>query len=282
MDIHSHISERKDAFDLITVERIDYANPYDYKKLHRHDYFEFLLFNEGHGGKQIIDFEEFEITSKSIYLVLPGQVHLMKRLPNENGLLIQFSKTALRQSIAPYKINHTLQFSAINTIKLSDEQFITLNELFKKLKAVCHSSSFLKPYKLIHLLGLIILEIIEIIAARKNSALINNNCAYRFMHAVETHFKEIQTVKDYSILLNIPINKLTSKVKTHLGKSPLEIIHEALLIEIKRMMLVEQYSHKEICHELNFDSQSSYSRFIKKHTSLSPSMLKEQLLQIAQ
>ncbi len=280
MEIASHHSKKIVTPNDIVVEYIDYPNPYDFKKMHRHTYFEFLLFEKGQGGKQIIDFKEYEVVSKSIYLVLPGQVHLMKRLPKENGILVQFSKSALIQSIAPYRIDYSLQFSSITELNLSDQQFQRLYPLFKQLKKVYQSNSLLSSYKLLQLLGLALLELLEIVALQKDLSP-PNNCAYQFLNAVETHFRKIQTVKEYSRVLNTPINKLNAKVKNHLGKSPLQIIHEVLLMEIKRLMIVEQLSHKEIAYELNFDSQSSYSRFIKKQTALSPSQLKEQLRQIA-
>ena len=264
----------------VVVENIDYSNPYDFNKLHRHAYFEFILFEKGLGGKQIIDFQEYEISSRTLYLILPGQVHLMKRLPDENGILIQFGTSALAQSVAPLKIDHRFQLSSSTAIELSTSEFETVYGLFKRLQEVYHSNTLLRAHKLTHLLGCVLLEILETV--KQNNRLSSpNNCAYQFLKAAEMHFKTIKTVRGYAELLNIPINKLSQKVKTHFGKSPLQIIHEILLVEIKRLMLVEQLSHKEISYQLNFDSQSSYSRFIKKHTLLSPSDLKEQLIQIA-
>lgn len=281
MQIELHSSNKFGPKEEVVVAPIDHNNPYDFRKLHRHSYFEFLLFEEGHGGKQIIDFLEYNISDKSLYLVIPGQVHLVKRLPKENGILIQFSKSFLVQSISPYRIDYFFQFLTMSEIKLSGEQFDNLYPLFKKLKTVYDNNTSLRSHKLVRLLGYILMEIFEIIS-QKTDLSQPNNAAYQFLNAVEKHFKTIKTVKEYAALLNIPMNKLNQKVKIHLGKSPLQIIHEMLLVEIKRLLVVEQLSHKEIAYQLDFDSQSSYSRFIKKQTTLSPSALKEQLSQIAQ
>lgn len=265
----------------IAVENINYNNSYKFDELHRHAYFEFLLFHEGFDGKQIIDFVEYEISSKTLYLIMPGQVHLLKRMPHENGILIQFSKLLLDQCISPLKIDYFFKLLMVTEIKLSDEQYEAIQLLFKRTKDVYESDSLLKSQKLIRILGFIIFEIIEIVFAKTEYIHIDN-IAYQFLNAVDRNVNKIKTVKAYSEILGIPKNKLTKKVNKHLGKSPLQLIHEILLIKIKRLMIVEQLSHKEIAYELNFGSQSSYSRFIKKHTSLSPSLLKEQLVQIAQ
>lgn len=278
-DLHS--AQHIDIQEEVVVERIDYENPYDFNKMHRHTYFELLLFEKGNGGKQIIDFEEYQITSKSIYLIMPGQVHLMKRLPEENGILIQFSKLFLNQSISALKIDYYFKLLETRSLQLNDEQFEEFQCLFEKMKSIYESNSTLKSCKLVHLVGLIVLEMLELVCTSTKRPQIDNS-AYQFLSAVKQHYKTVKTVKAYAKMLNVPMNKLTEKVKIHIGKSPLQVIHETLLIEIKRCLIVEQLSHKEIAYQLNFDSQSSYSRFIKKHTQLSPSALKEQLNQIAQ
>ena len=45
----------------LIIELLDYKNPYDYHKPHRHDYFEIILVEQGE-GKQFIDFAEYKIS----------------------------------------------------------------------------------------------------------------------------------------------------------------------------------------------------------------------------
>lgn len=61
------------------VKNIAHKNKYDFTVTHRHDYFEILLFKNGSGGTQIIDFSEYKINARDLFLVGPGQVHLLKR-----------------------------------------------------------------------------------------------------------------------------------------------------------------------------------------------------------
>ena len=265
----------------IAVEKINYKNPYDFAKLHRHSYYEFILFEIGTGGKQVIDFLEYENSSRSLFIIVPGQVHLLNRMVEENGILIQFSKAAFNQAVSPIKVDCFFNLILNTKIQLDKEKFNAVLYLFKKIEEVYESDSTLKRHKLFKLLGYLLIEIIEIIAQRKEISHIDN-VAYKFLDAVHDNVKSIKSVQGYAKLLNVSTIVLVRKVSKHLGQTPLQVIHEVLLLEIKRLLMVEQLSHKEIAYVLNFDSQSSYSRFVKTHTSLSPSLLKKQLSQIAQ
>ncbi len=265
----------------IAVEYVDYKNPYSFDHFHRHKYFEFILFDKASGGQQIIDFQEYEIQEKSLFLIIPGQVHLMKRLPEENGIIIQCTRSAIHQAIAPLSFDFfsTILLHSKNT--LSEAQFDTIWPLFEKMKAIYNTASPLRTHKLKQLLGYILMEIFEVISIEQQQTKIDN-IAYQFLNLVQTQIHEHKSVQYYANTLQVSSSKLVKKVNAHLGKSPLQIIHEILLTEIKRYMMAEQLSHKEIAYQLQFDSASSFSRFIKKQTGLSPSQLKEQLVQIAQ
>ena len=105
----------------------------------------------------------------------------------------------------------------------------------------------------------------------------SGNLALNFMLLAETHFREKRTVSDYADMLNVSVKKLNKEVKTGLGKPPLQLLHDLRAIEIKRLMLTGDHSHKEISHLLHFDSQASYTRFVNRYFEMSPSTLKQSL-----
>jgi mannose-6-phosphate isomerase-like protein (cupin superfamily) len=75
---------------LLFVESLDYNNPYDFTKIHKHDYFEILFIQKG-GGSQLIDDQRFALEDLSVFIIQPGQVHLLNRDLAE-GKIIQFGK----------------------------------------------------------------------------------------------------------------------------------------------------------------------------------------------
>ncbi len=93
---------------------------------------------------------------------------------------------------------------------------------------------------------------------------------------VELHFKTEHSVTFYA-------NKLFKSPKTlsnsfaKFKTSPLQIIHERIVLEAKRLLMYSDKTAKAIAYELGFDDASHLSRLFKKHTLLSPSDFKKQL-----
>jgi hypothetical protein len=52
--------------------------PYDFRRPHRHDYFEFFLFTAG-GGTHYIYFTGHPIMAGCVHVIFPSQIHLLKR-----------------------------------------------------------------------------------------------------------------------------------------------------------------------------------------------------------
>ena len=75
----------------VNIELISHDNIYDFEKIHRHNYYEIFFFEKG-GGYQQIDFKKIPINDFSCYVVKPGQVHLLDRGPEADGMVIQFTE----------------------------------------------------------------------------------------------------------------------------------------------------------------------------------------------
>ncbi|WP_062053098.1 helix-turn-helix domain-containing protein [Aquimarina longa] len=93
---------------------------------------------------------------------------------------------------------------------------------------------------------------------------------------VETHFREKHTVGFYAEKL-FKSSKTLSNNFSKFGKSPLQIIHDRIILEAKRLLIYTNKSAKEIAYEIGFEDASHLSRMFKKHTSISPSEFKKQL-----
>ena len=58
-------------------------------------------------------------------------------------------------------------------------------------------------------------------------------------------------------------------------KSPINIIHDRIITEAKRLVYYTDKSIKEISVELGFEDAAHFSKFFKNYTSVSPSELKK-------
>ncbi|WP_298340496.1 helix-turn-helix domain-containing protein [uncultured Algibacter sp.] len=101
-----------------------------------------------------------------------------------------------------------------------------------------------------------------------------------FNMLVESHFKTEHSVTFYADKL-FKSPKTLSNTFAKLNTSPLQIIHERIVLEAKRLLIYTDKTAKEIAYEVGFEDASHLSRLFKKHTALSPSDFKKQLKKIS-
>lgn len=93
---------------------------------------------------------------------------------------------------------------------------------------------------------------------------------------VEQHFKNEHSVSFYAEKL-FKSPKTLSNNFAKLNRSPLQIIHQRIVLEAKRLLTYTDKSAKEIAYDIGFEDASHLSRLFKKYTSQSPSEFKKTL-----
>lgn len=97
----------------------------------------------------------------------------------------------------------------------------------------------------------------------------------RFNLLVEMNYRSLHDVKSYADLLNKSSKTLCNLFALYHQPSPLQVIHNRIALEAKRLLLYTDRSVKEITFDLGFEEIPHFSRFFKKHIGLSPSEFKE-------
>ena len=264
----------------VHVRPIEYNNPYDFTREHRHDYFEILFFDTG-GGDQLIDFVQHPVKPNSCYIVFPQQVHLLKR-NNATGRLVQFKeevvpsasiKNALRQVLFGENAAVVFENSAPK-IKTFDPLLTMLAEASETKTAASHEAA-------LHLLQALLWRLVESRDAHSAAAAPEDQqLLFRFQQMLEEQYAHNHSVQDYANRLATTEKKLAAATKKFMGLSPLQVIHNRVLLEAKRCLLFEKTSHKEIAYRLGFDSPASFSQFVKNKTGCAPSELSMHLVEI--
>lgn len=261
---------------MLMIESLDYSNPYDFKKMHRHDYFEIIFVSEG-AGSHLVDFTSYPINVGEIYIIYPGQVHLMNR-NTANGLLIQFRKNIF-EYIHP--VNHHNLYSPSALVNCDTILFQHLYDLAERMKELVTEQNSLSPlskHKAYGYLQIILLSLVELNKGAVSDK--DRKMLDEYLSLITTHIQSKKKVSEYAALLSCNPDKLNDICKKSLGKTALEMIHEELLLEIRRLLLLNEMSLKEIAFELNFDSQSNFSAFIKTNTGMTPTELQSSVLDI--
>ncbi|MDW7692203.1 helix-turn-helix domain-containing protein [Flammeovirgaceae bacterium SG7u.111] len=98
---------------------------------------------------------------------------------------------------------------------------------------------------------------------------------YKFKKLVNQWFFEYHGVNEYAQLLNVSDKYLNECVNDILGVNAKSIITEQHVMRARHALKFTDKTVKEICFEMGFSSPDYFSYFLKKHTGMSPSMLRE-------
>ncbi len=256
----------------ITIESLDYTNPYDFTEVHRHNYFELICFEKG-GGKQLIDFKENQIRDYSAYLIHPNQIHLLSRKPKSKGFLFQFYPDQIISSeISVYNTFYDLE----TPVFFEDNE--RLFNVLKDYKSLFELESRNSKKSNFYLLNSMLLDLIR--PTQINPSSDSGRDIYKFKKLLEKKYKEFHKVSEYADELNVSAKKLLSLTTKHFDKSPLKMIHNRLFLEAKRLLIFQALSIKEIGFELGFSDASSFSNFIKSKSGVSPVALQREIRKI--
>ncbi|MDX2304958.1 MAG: helix-turn-helix domain-containing protein [Microscillaceae bacterium] len=99
----------------------------------------------------------------------------------------------------------------------------------------------------------------------------------RFHVLVDIHFKKKRQVKDYADMLYKSPKTLSNLFAMYKQKSPMQIIHERIILEARRLLAYTDKSTKEIAYELGFEEVSPFNKMFKKMMQVSPGEFKKQI-----
>ncbi|HYM20722.1 MAG TPA: helix-turn-helix domain-containing protein [Candidatus Kapabacteria bacterium] len=170
---------------------------------------------------------------------------------------------------------------AEHVINLSDDQSGPIQQCFKDIIEEHKRFTFEKYNVLRSLVYILLLRIREIYNVHAKKSVTESSRALqltnKFKHLAEKNFIEKRSVKEYAEMMSITPNHLSDVVKETIGKSPIQIIQDLILLEAKVLLRATDKTASEIAYELRFEDQSHFSRFIKQRTGLTPHVLRKQL-----
>ncbi len=114
-------------------------------------------------------------------------------------------------------------------------------------------------------------QIVSRYASQKDIDLIR-----KFSFLVEEHFRTKRKVSDYAEMLFKSPKTISNVFHLHDQKSPLQVIHDRVMLEAKRYLFYTDKTVKEISNELGFEEPTQFTKFFKKNSLLTPLDFKRQ------
>lgn len=239
---------------------------------HRHTFFQVIWFR--HSGRHFVDYVEYEHPANAVFFLSKGQVHYFCEESENKGYLYHFNDIFLQRS--PNSLSE-IEYRIFNEI---GQPFIVLPDMEEKhfefltgrLFAEIEEKGFNYREQIYHYVQILLLGIERLKREMPSAVKLDDNfeIALQFKRLVRSHIMEFNTVAFFSESLGVSDKKLTSIIKKYYHTTPANFIHQAKVMEAKRLLSNTRLSKKEIAYQLGFEQPTYFSKYFKKYTSLTP------------
>jgi AraC-like DNA-binding protein len=253
----------------------------NYKPPFRKDFYFIALVSNA--GKTKITYDNTNVTNLNSFLVFqsPGLIYSFYRDNTANGYLLYFKKECFsffrpefEREFPFFNLLHT------NFFKLSEVKFQVFAPLFEEVFTAYENTND-NQHKVasVKLLALLyhLKEFTNAFAQWEESFTTPQQILLqKFIQLVNNFYIEKRTIEEYAQYLNITPNHLSQTVKAASGKNALSFINDRLLSEAKSLIQFTVYDISEIAYQLNFSDPANFGKFFKKHTKLTPLVIRKQ------
>ncbi len=253
--------------------------------------FEGLTFLLCHSGKMVIDVNlNRHVLSKNMIMFIPPMS--IVNIEDCEDAEIDVQLLALNHDFMhtiPIDLN---TWAASNTqfksperlsIQLTDGEFNILNKIMELMHSNTvenHEDIYIRSIAR-NLMSALFYQILEFSHRREedteNERPATRRLSYvnQFMALVKNHFREERSVGFYADKLFISPKYLSLIIKEVTGKSATAWIDQCVILEAKNLLKFSGKNVQQIAYELNFTNQSSFGKYFKHLTGMSPTQYQQ-------
>ena len=228
-----------------------------------------------------MDFKDYPFSAGSLVYIQREQVHAFDFSGHPNGQLVIFTQEFLDQ----VHTNMRLPYYTPTHLNLAHNPIINLNEsdnircatLLDELTRELHHPQLdtLIIQYLFSALSLLIHRIrpdnlYEKLSHRQSKIL------SKFIELLQSHYCQTRDASWYAQNLNTTYKTLNIISKLSTGQTAKELIDAFTVIEIKRQLMVNNDTAQALAHQMNFEDDSNFVKYFKKHTGLTPGQFRSE------
>ncbi|MGI5975967.1 MAG: helix-turn-helix domain-containing protein [Paludibacter sp.] len=228
---------------------------------------------------------DYNLTASTLLIAHPSSiVHIIRSKRQYKGILLFVARDFLAKNIVnaqlvkPFRQISNHQYTLTNLTKEQQKILIDIYKLIYRKRETKQSVFQLETLR--NLFLVFICEVAEIFLKSKeveSHSTRNEEIADAFFTLLLKPIKIGNKTAFFADRLNISPKHLIKAVKTITGKAPGVFIHEKIADDAKILLTDKKLSINQVSEKLGFSETSSFSKFFKKQTGISPSLFREQL-----
>jgi len=245
---------------------------------HRHEgLHQFQLLERG-GARATIDGEPVELRAPTMLVVAAGAVHAFHYQPESAGHQVTVPTAELRAALADapalrQRLAHSFVLDAQALGHEAAEAVDLMLQLAREFagRGLGRAEALQSQALLLALWCLRRAEPQGGDTARAApGTAVRDTLVQRFRALVELHYRAHRPLRFYTAALEVSADHLSRACRSVCGHSALEVVHERVLLEARRLLAYSAMPVSRIAGELGFDDAAYFSRLFARKVGLAP------------
>ena len=221
------------------------------------------------------DMQNIEFNAREVSVIYPDHIIMARESSHDYRATLvvisrDFYEEIQHRSIRKYK----LEYLKKPHFHLTDEQYEGIVHIIETIKAISKIPGQQGKEALIMAID-VFAQMLDYYRfegkAPKSGTSSGEKLFYKFYDAVVEHYQYSHEVKYYASLMNLSPKYFANVTKNETGTSATDWIAKFLIVKGRSLLKQRDLSIQQVSEALGFPEQSSFSRYFKQHTGITPS-----------
>lgn len=241
---------------------------------HRHEGLHQLQWLAQGQAQATLDGVPHTLAAPAVLMVAPGCVHAFRYQPGSAGQQVTVPSVRLDSAFsgtptfgAQLAATQLLQGSVVQA--QADRVAALFQALAEEFDGAAPGRGEALQAHLVLLVAWVLRHAVPV-AADESSRALRDTLVQRYRALIELHLRRHQPLGFYATQLKVTPDHLSRSCRSVAGLSALDLLHERLLLEARRLLAYTAAPVAEVARDLGFDDPSYFSRFFTRRAGCAP------------